>query len=230
MKKDILNRLLESLKVAVLTFIENYLKPQDTKRETPDENFKGFATLGIIVGHSKASPGASFALGANEYQFNKEIAEIAKRYADSVYGKVLKTHVIFRDGIGRSGAYKKAEKLKCDCVIELHFNAFNKLVSGSETLTTTDVGDQAYGQAIQNMIVKVFKRRGKSRGLKPISRNARGGANVYAFPSGYNCLPEPFFGDNKAEAALANSKKVEYARGLIDATVGFSKYHLGLIS
>jgi N-acetylmuramoyl-L-alanine amidase len=182
-----------------------------------------------MIGHSKKAPGARFALGGNEYHYNSKVADIAKRYADSKYGKNVTTHLIFRDGIGRSGAYKKAEQLQCDVVVELHFNAFNKTVVGTETLTTTHSGDKAYGKAMQDMMVKVFDRTGQSRGLKPISRSTRGGANVYGLPNGYNCLVEPFFGDVRSEAEMALDKQEEYAKGLINTSVKFCREHLGIL-
>lgn len=212
----------------LIQIIREFLAKQDEGRETPDANFEGEATIGLIVGHTKKAPGASFALGGNEYDYNSDVARIAKAYCDVNFRNV-KTHIIFRDGVGISGAYKKAEKLKCDVVIELHFNAFNRQVTGTETLSTTHVGDKAFGLEIQKMMCKVFNRQGLSRGLKPISRSTRGGRNVYSF-AGYNCLVEPFFGDAPSEARLANEKKEEYAEGLIEASIKFCKDYLGILN
>lgn len=214
----------------LIHLIREFLAKQEEDRETPEPDFKGFATLGIIVGHTKRSPGASFALGGNEYDYNSMIARDAKAYADINFGKVLETHVIYRDSVGIEGAYDKAKKLGCDVVIELHFNAFNKKVSGTETLCTPDIGDAALAQAMQEMQCKVFNRKGMSRGVKQLARNARGAKNVYSFPTGYNCLVEPFFGDNPTEAKLADKKREEYAEGLIEQSISFFKDHLGLIN
>lgn len=214
----------------ILDILTNPKKDKD-ERETPDVDYKGEATLGIIVGHTRKSGGAVFNHQAfrNEYEYNSRVAEIAKSYADLNFGSVLKTHVIFRDGIGISGAYRKAESLKCDMVIELHFNAFNGTVEGTETLATSHIGDQAFAKAIQEMQCKVFNRTGNSRGVKTISRSGRGGRNVHSFPNGYNCLVEPFFGDNAKEAKLAYEKQEEYAEQLIEQVISFSKNYLGLI-
>jgi N-acetylmuramoyl-L-alanine amidase len=213
--------------VELLLKIIDILTGYKDERETPDADFEGEASIGLIVGHTRRAPGASFALGGNEYDYNSDVARIAKAYCD-VNFKNIKTHIIFRDVIGIAGAYKKATDLNCDVVIELHFNAFNKSVTGTETLTTTHVGDKAFGLEIQKMMCKVFDRQGLSRGLKPISRSARGGRNVYSF-QGYNCLVEPFFGDAPSEARLANEKKEEYAEGLIEASIKFCKEHLGIL-
>jgi len=225
--KELLAKIIE----AISKVFEEYLSKKDKERETPDADYTGKAKIGLIVGHTKRSPGASFNNGAfsAEYDFNSEVAKQAKLYCKTKYGNVLDTEIIFRDRIGIPGAYRKAEKIGCDVVIELHFNAFNKTVEGTETLTTSHVGDREFALEIQKMMCRIFKRKGLSRGVKPIAKSARAGENVYAFPKGYNCLVEPFFGDNEKEAIFADVVLGDYSRGLIDSCFDFCKNYLGLI-
>jgi hypothetical protein len=135
----------------------------------------------------------------------------------------------FRDGVGIAGAYKKANALKPDACIELHYNAFNKVALGTETLCTVDSKDQGFAKIVHKNICVVFERGGMSRGVKVLPRSARGGGNIYAMPAYSNCLVEPFFGDNPSEAKLAQDKQSAYAKCLIYSFVEWSR-SVGLIN
>jgi N-acetylmuramoyl-L-alanine amidase len=179
--------------------------------------------LGVVVGHTKKSGGARFNHPSypNEYEYNTAVAKIMKEYANSK--DEIGVQIFTRDVGGISGAYQAARMAGCDAIIELHFNAFNSKVAGSETLCTTARNDKDFAKYIQEIICEVFCRQGLSRGVKPIARNSRGGKNVYAAGDVPNCLPEPFFGDNANEARLGVDKMHDYAKGLVDATLEFLK-------
>lgn len=177
--------------------------------------------LGVIVGHTKEAPGAFATNGMNEYQFNTSIAKTMAEHAAHIGG--IEVIVIFRDGIGISGAYEKAEEMLCDCVIELHFNAFNKVSTGTLTLCSQSSDDMAFASIIQKAMCKVFGREGMSKGVQVIPRSARGGGNVNSFKGGCNCLVEPFFGDNEMEVNLAMARKDEYAMALVEAVILWAK-------
>lgn len=193
--------------------------PKDPKwedgRELEAVDHSPSIRLGIIIGHERKEPGANLVGGGNEYSYNKEVAnlidKISKESAD------VDAILIYRDGIGISGAYHQAEELKCDCVIELHFNAYNARVQGTSTLCSFDNNDVEFAHMVHKQICKIFDRDGMSRGVKTLSRNARGGGNVYGFPKGVNCLVEPFFGDNPEDAKMGAQRKAEYARAIVDA-------------
>ena len=209
---------------AIINFLKSLIEVlsqvgQDS--ETPKPNASNKAVIGIIVGHTKAKGGAGLHGGGNEYGYNSDIARRCKEYADRDLKNLLTTHIIYRDGIGIRGAYKKATALKCDVVIELHFNAFNKKVAGTETLVATGEDNKTFGRFVHREICRVFDRNGDSRGVKVLSRSANGGLNVYSFPSGPNCLVEPFFGDNPDEAVQAQKVKQAYAAGLIEACIDY---------
>jgi len=191
---------------------------------TPSEGKPARAVLAVIVGHEKKAPGADFALGGSEYDYNSDIAARMTAYAAEKYPQ-LSVHTIFRDGIGISGAYRKAKLLNPDACLELHFNAFNKVSGGSETLSSTDSEDKSYAGIVQRRICQAFKRSGLSRGVKVLARNDRGGQSLYSMPGSANCLPEPFFGDNPEEAKLAHENRAAYAVCLLDATVEWLKTH-----
>lgn len=177
----------------------------------PDEVLKPVVVL--IVGHERRAPGAGFALGGSEYDYNKKVALLAEEIAAK--SPVLNLKVLYRDGIGISGVYKQAQKLKPDACIELHFNAFNRQASGTETLCSVEAQDKELALMVQKMCCEVFERKDLSRGVKVLPRSARGGQNIYALPGFANCLVEPFFGDNLNEARLAQAKLPTYAVGLV---------------
>lgn len=190
------------------------ISPQPT--DIPDLPLptSGGLALGIIVGHTKTAPGAALkGTGMNEYQYNSQVADLIKKNAPAW----MKVNIIYRDKLGISGAYAKAALLGCDVVIELHFNAYNGVVYGTETLCTQDADDVDFAHLVQKATCSVFNRNGMSRGVKVISASARGGGNVHAFKQGPNCLVEPFFGDNPKEVDLALKHKENYAKALIRA-------------
>jgi N-acetylmuramoyl-L-alanine amidase len=205
----------------------NLFKSPET-RETPAPDAKLKPVLVLIVGHERKAPGAAFALGGYEYHYNSKVAELAKGFAGVAYPGI-RVEVVFRDGVGIAGAYKKANALKPDACIELHYNAFNKVALGTETLCTVDSKDQGFAKIVHKNICVVFERGGMSRGVKVLPRSARGGGNIYAMPAYSNCLVEPFFGDNPSEAKLAQDKQSAYAKCLIYSFVEWSR-SVGLIN
>jgi len=186
----------------------------------PIEKEIGELKIGLIVGHEKKAQGAVMPAPyrLSEYAYNSEIAQLAKDYAKRIG---VTAEIIFRDGIGISGAYKKAKSLGVDCVIELHFNAYNGTVSGTETLCSNEGADKQFANFVHNHVCNVFDRKpgAGDRGVKTLSATDRGGSNVHALPNVPNCLIEGFFGDNPKEAKMALERKEQYAHALIDACV-----------
>lgn len=181
---------------------------------------KSTGTLVVVVGHTKADGGATFALGGNEYKYNSAVAAEMKLYAKAKYPN-FRVEVVFRDGVGISGAYAKAKTFKPDACIELHFNAANKKAVGTETLSTNESMDKMFSGVIQSAMCRVFERTGQSRGVKILKKGDRGAGNIYSLPGVANCLVEPFFGDTPSDAKLGQEKQSAYARALVDATVSF---------
>ncbi len=176
--------------------------------EIPDQDLprssERFVHLGLIVGHTEKAQGASMQSGMTEYQYAKKVAEEMVKLLDK-YPQV-KVSTILRDGIGIHGAYKHAREIGCDCVIEVHFNAYDNKAKGTSTLCTPDTNDVDFAYEVHRGMCDVFLRDGDSRGVQVIGRSVRGAANVYAFPEGVNCLIEPFFGDSEAELGLEKMK------------------------
>lgn len=177
--------------------------------------------LGIVVGHEGSKPGAvvTVPIKSNEYFVNRKIAQKIK---DECTKRNIDCVLIYRDGVGVSGAYAKAKAERCDAVIELHFNAFNRKAFGTETLCTKSSDDRAFAKIVQDHMVKCFERTGSgNRGVKVLSASDRGAFSVHSFPSGANCLVEPFFSDNPEEVQLYLRKEKEYPIALVDAFVAW---------
>ena len=158
----------------------------------------------------------------SEYQYNSDIADKMLKLIKESYPQLDAVKVL-RDGHPVQDAYAACSRLGCDAVIELHFNAFDGKASGTETLCTGSVNDIEFAHIIQDQMCKAFNRQGSSRGVKVISRAARGGVNVHSFPLGVNCLVEPFFGDNVEEANLALAMPETYVAALVNGVVLWGK-------
>lgn len=195
--------------------------------ETPGVDDVPVSTLVVVVGHEKRAPGATFARGGSEYQYNSDIAQRMVDYASKAHPH-MKVVKVFRDGIGISGAYKKAASFHPDACIELHFNAHNGAASGSEVLSSMNKDDKFFAEIVLRNICKVFGRTGFSRGVKVLSRGDRGAQTCYGLPGTANCLPEPFFGDNPKEAELADEKRAEYAACLVEAAAEWIRAQRGI--
>lgn len=195
---------------------------QSSKKEEevvlPGPDHVGRPKLGVVVGHTKASQGATLAAPykTSEYVYHTEIARLMVKMAQDEK-MPFDVEVFFRDAGGIAGAYKDATAAGCDAVIELHFNGFNAKVKGTVTLCSSAKQDQEFAWYFQNAMCRLFGRGGPSRGVKILSRQDRGGFSVHSFPVGANCLVEPVFGDEPEEAKMYVEKKMEYVRCLLTA-------------
>lgn len=178
--------------------------------------------LAIIIGHTKNSPGASMNHSefSSEYDYNSQLWPIIERAALELG---ISVKVFYRDGVGIAGAYSSVMDFEPDAAIELHFNAYNGRVRGTETLYYDDrdldgVDERSFAQLVQNEVCEVFLRQGReNRGLKKVGPRSRGGTNLSQLFDCPSILVEPFFGDNKEDADLAARLMSEYAKSLVDA-------------
>ena len=176
----------------------------------------GSQHLSIIVGHTNKSPGAySSQLKTTEYAYMSEFASLLKL---EVMRFECSASIHFRDDGGISGAYLRALSNGPACIIELHFNAFNGIVSGCETLFSEkgdDVGvrERLFAQKIQNAMVSALDN--QDRGLKHrVSKGERGFFNLSRVSSVPSILIEPFFGDNSKDAKNFHAKRSLVAASL----------------
>lgn len=179
--------------------------------------------LAIVVGHMKNSGGAKGVppINSSEYEYNADLANMVKQSGEA-HGHIV--NIFFRDKGGVVGAYQQVKEAVVTACVELHFNAYNKAVQGSETWyleldKDKDSSAVKFALITQRHICGVLGRPvevgGANRGIK----GARKGDRAYNSLSqlkGFPCiLVEPFFGDNAADAQLAVDKKLELANAII---------------
>lgn len=197
--------------------LEETLAGGGTETRSVPEHASG-AGFAIVVGHTANSPGAAGAtpIGAPEYAWNKDLA---RRIEAECGSRGVEVRTFFRDGVGIAGAYGQVEAWGATCVVELHFNAFNRTTAGTETLYDADrhPGSKGWAERLQQAMLAVYARPGGTgdRGIKERDPGDRGYQSVsaLAIPT---ALIEPFFGDNPTEAALGQSRKDALAAAIAE--------------
>lgn len=185
-------------------------------RETADDG------LAIVVGHTCSRPGAEgkappFPQSPNtarfEYTWNSELAEMIKQKARA---RGVRCSVFFRDTGGITGAYARVRKWRPEATVELHFNAFNERVRGTETLFAHS-SSHAWAKALQNEMVALYARVGPplDRGLKDRSGGGRGRLSLTQIQP--SALIEPFFGDEQSDAEIGERQKERLADAILAA-------------
>lgn len=184
------------------------------------------AKVAFLIGHDEKRQGAVSSLGQSEYSYNSEVASAAFRLAKNAG---LDAKVFTRNNWGIKGAYKAINKWieegEDGVAIELHFNAYNKTVRGTETLFDDDPADSIeFARHVHDAVCDAFKRKGKqNRGIKKRLEGA--GAYNLAQCEVPGCIIEPFFGDNPDDAKLGKELLFEYAQALVDGTLEYFKYN-----
>ena len=171
--------------------------------------------LAVIVGHNSTAQGAQSVapLGQSEYVYNTKIAEAMVAYSN----REMEIEAFFRQpGLGYrkeiATVYAEADAFignDAGATIELHFNAFNGAVIGTETLSSGSVRSMAFAEEVQEELLSLLARpQAADRGVQVRGANERGGASLHSsvHPS---VLVEPFFGDVFTEARLAVNTGIE---------------------
>jgi len=193
---------------------EDEVKPDLTKLKTLRFTF---SKLAIVVGHTERNPGAKgiSPISNYEYFWNKRLAKLIQSFANS---NDIECGIFFRDGVGIVGAYKKVVQWSPHSCVELHFNAYNGAVTGTETLYGLYDPSREWAQNIQNLMVELYERSGKlNRGIKKRAIGERGGKNVNQLENIPSCLIEPYFGDASKDAFLADNYLNELAKSIVTA-------------
>ena len=168
----------------------------------------------LDIGHQKVSPGCqNKARGLTEFDFNERVAKRVK-------GLVKKAGVtlVYRETYGALPAQINA--LNQDFAISLHCNAFDGTASGSETLYYHGYdGSLRLAAIVQKHIVGCLGL--KDRGLRPKSEEERGGFQLKNVKA--PCvIVEPFFLDNDADLAVAESRFDSLCQAYADAIDEYS--------
>lgn len=184
--------------------------------------------LAVMIGHSRASPGAealSPPFPANdcaEYGWN---ADLAGRILAIATAQNIRCKIFTRDGTDIAGSYVPVRAFAPRASVELHFNSSdNASAAGTLTLYGADES-RDWARALQDKMVALYDRRGhrEDRGIQmpgPDSGYARGTQNVVQIhPS---ALIEPFFGSNPEDAARGLRLKQQLAEAVVAAYAAFA--------
>lgn len=198
------------------------LKTAPKPLEAPDGN--PLPKLALIVGHQRTSPGAMGVdpIKAPEYEW---CGDLAGRIADAARIQSLHPRIFRRDEGGIRGAYARVRAWIDGypaVAIEVHFNAFNGLATGTETLVVTDApGEYAFAQAVQAAMVSVLGLTDR-RVKRPHPDRGAVALNQLDVP---HVLIEPMFGDNHHDARIAHTRRDGLAAAIADACATFLKGH-----
>jgi len=162
--------------------------------------------IAICIGHSRKIgsryDGGAYSphLGINERDFNLKLASklSAKLTCRGIPSKIFDHY----DGRGYGSAMadvaRQVKNAGCTVAIELHFNSATPSANGHEWLYWhSSVKGKAIAEKFERCFSRLFPG-SRSRGVKPITRNDRGGK----FLELTHCpaiILEPFFGSNEAD-------------------------------
>lgn len=163
--------------------------------------------LGIIVGHNSRQKGAEgiSPVGEMEFDYNNDVAALMREISDDLG---IDARVFNRKYSGSyrkeiEAVYSESDDWGSDATIELHFNAFNSTVAGTETLAGPSNQSLILAMDVHRIVAQLFRRNASTdRGIKEYRYVVRGQLSLVAgaCPA---ILVEPFFGDNRADARLA---------------------------
>ena len=184
--------------------------------------------LGIVVGHTATSGGATGTLGLPpEYNYHREVADSMADFARQTYGtaspRPMEVKIFLRDGVGVQGAYRAVDQWVGNdpaATVELHYNAATPSAHGTETLSSGSVGSRALASRVQAGLLQLLGTR--DRGIKVRNRQTggRGWLNLVAGrpPA---IITEPAFGSNLSDAAKLRDYKFEIGRMIVTQAHGY---------
>lgn len=175
--------------------------------------------IAIVVGHTDSNEGAHMVAPfdyVSEYEYNTMLAAMTHHFLNH---KGVKCRVFFRDFKGVEACYQNVYSWKPDCAVELHFNSSrSKQANGLEVLYGPQRGAQVFAQEMLQWIHSALQL--KSRGIRELSRNDRGGFNVSRLTAP-QLLVEPFFGSNESDCEAALVGMTDLAQAIADGCISY---------
>ena len=155
--------------------------------------------VAIVVGHSKDRSGSSnLDHGMSEYPFNYPISDNIVHRLNKASHNVEGVEVLRKTGLG--DLIKEVNATGADLCISLHCNAFNRTVSGCETLYYhRSKQGKVFAEIVQAELFELMDN--SDRGIKPKSSEERGGWLLRE--TNMPCvIAEPFFIDEESDYKL----------------------------
>lgn len=173
----------------------------------------------IVIGHKNTAQGAiSPCAKWSEYKFNTKLAEEISCLL-GVAGH--EGFIISKDDLNELQLANLVEAQNPKCSIELHCNAFNKTVCGSEVLYIEDKDNIALANIAQSKICCALKRDDRgNRGIKKLTSASRGYKNLI-FITVPAVIIEPFFIDSPKDFELGLNNMESLALAISDSMIEY---------
>ena len=175
--------------------------------------------LALIVGHnSKAQGAVRVTDGVSEYAYYSKFADELAALAPDQY-VVLHRKPSSGYSTEIDQVYGEANNLHVSATVELHFNASaSPSATGTEVLTSGTRNSMILCNLMQETLTKTLRL--KSRGVKQVTKQQRGGRSLWA---GYSpaALIEPFFGSNRHDCETVDNLRHEFLRAVHAACLAF---------
>lgn len=173
--------------------------------------------VAIVIGHSTKSKGAcNEDQKLYEYDFNNNLAQMIQH---GLSQSNIDVALVYR------GTYKRlpndVNKINPDFIVSLHCNAYNKKVSGTETLYYhRSTRGKQLASIVQKELVNVLGL--KNRGIKPKDSEDRGGY-LLKNTKAPCVITEPFFIDNNEDLKAAQDNITDLAKAYCLAISEFAE-------
>lgn len=169
--------------------------------------------VALSIGHSESDCGAvNQTFGITEYQYNNELAYLVSKQLSKLGHEVV---LVRRKTLNELP--KQINATGADICVELHCNAYNKLVSGTEVLHYEESTEGAKLAAeLQEAICDTLGLR--DRGTKPSGREL-----ILKKTSMPCVITEPFFIDNDVDMMVGMDLKKELAVAIASGIHEYSK-------
>jgi len=180
--------------------------------------------LAFIIGHNQLKQGAiSPDKQMTEYRYN---LLLAKTVSINCHLLKIKNYIFEKNAKTNDEIAELINLLNPDCVVELHCNAFNSKILGSEVLyIDKNPENEILSHIMQYEICTIFERDGKhDRGYRKIKENDRGYNNIKNINAPC-CIIEPFFIDNQFDYEKGMKLINELSLTIISACKSFSEHN-----
>lgn len=173
--------------------------------------------IGLIIGHSPTAQGCkNTEHNVTEYQFNCDLVRLVQ---EELIKECVEPIIFYRNK-SLTDLVERINNSSVDIIISFHCNAFNKEVSGTETLCYKySVKSNRLAQYIQARIVKCLAL--KDRGIKGVTNE--NGSYLLKYTHMPAVLIEPFFLDNDSDYLVAQSNIEELAKAIAAGLIEYKK-------
>ena len=175
--------------------------------------------IALIIGHNSRAKGAVRVTdGVSEYDYYTKFAEELAALTPDQY-VILKRQPSSGYSTEIDKVYGEANALHVSATVELHFNASaSASATGTEVLTSGTRNSMILCNSLQEKLTQALRL--KSRGVKQVTKQQRGGRSLWA---GYSpaALIEPFFGSNRHDCETVDKLRHEFLHAVHDACTTF---------